>query len=75
MGYAASVYACNNYKQNIGIRQDVNKYQLELELSEILYLVSNVVRQPVQPLIKPFPRGGTCALDVPENHRKPVRQH
>lgn len=33
----------------------------------IIYLVSNVVGEPIQPLIKSLSRGGTSALDVPDD--------
>jgi len=38
-------------------------------------LVSNVVGEPVQPLIKSFPRCGTGALDVPEKRKKKQSAH
>lgn len=32
---------------------------------QLEYLVSDVVRKPVKPLIQTLTRGSTCALDVP----------
>ena len=35
-------------------------------------LASNIVREPVQTLIKPFSGGGTCALYVPKIQRRKI---
>jgi len=34
------------------------------------YLVSYIIGEPVQSFIEPFPRGGTCALDIPVMNKK-----
>jgi len=34
------------------------------------YLVSYIIGEPVQSFIEPFPRGGTCALNIPVMNKK-----
>ena len=49
------------YKYHFPIHKKLNANPCDV----VLNLVGNVVREPIQALVQPFPGCGACALDIP----------